>query len=138
MKDSIIHQVDLPIASIFRSKYGTYPEYHSSLDNFNLVTLKGITGGFNVVKESIKILLKNKYPLSKFVCEPNLGKGLYQRVTKKSFNKIIDARKYLDFLQYSDGKNSLNKIFRLINVDNIRGNKIYKKLLKNKILLSNS
>ena len=132
--------VDLPIASIFRSKYGTYPEYHSSLDNFNLVTLKGITGGFNVVKESIKILLKNKYPLSKFVCEPNLGKrGLYPTLSrKKSFNKIIDARKYLDFLQYSDGKNSLNKIFRLINVDNIRGNKIYKKLLKNKILLSNS
>ena len=92
------------------------------------------------MKESIKILLKNKYPLSKFVCEPNLGKrGLYPTLSrKKSFNKIIDARKYLDFLQYSDGKNSLNKIFRLINVDNIRGNKIYKKLLKNKILLSNS
>ena len=130
----------MPIASIFRSKYGTYPEYHSSLDDFNLVTPKGVKGGFDVAKEAIKFLLKNKYPTSKILCEPNLGKrGLYPTLShKKKISNIISGRKYLDFLQYSDGNNSLNKIFRLISVDNIRGNKIYKKLIKNKILSSNS
>ena len=46
--------IDLPIASIFRSKYGEYPEYHTSLDNFNLVTEKGISGGFRVAKTAIE------------------------------------------------------------------------------------
>jgi hypothetical protein len=35
--------IDLSIASIFRSKYEEYPEYHTSLDNFEtVVTEKGI------------------------------------------------------------------------------------------------
>ena len=42
-----------------RTKYGEYPEYHTSLDNFNVVTLKGVMGGYKVAKEAIKLLLKN-------------------------------------------------------------------------------
>ena len=34
--------IDLPISSIFRSKYGKYKEYHTSLDNFNFISYKGI------------------------------------------------------------------------------------------------
>ena len=49
--------IDLPIASIFRSKYHEYPEYHTSLDNFKLVTLKGIKGGYKISREAIKILI---------------------------------------------------------------------------------
>ena len=63
--------IDLPIASIFRTKYGNYPEYHTSLDDFNLVTLKGIKGGFRVAKEAINIILKNIYPTSNILCEPH-------------------------------------------------------------------
>ena len=126
--------IDLGITSIFRSKYTEYPEYHTSLDNFDVVTLKGLTGGYNVAKNSIKIIQNNTYPISKILCEPQMGKrGLYPTLSVKSKRK--KTKKFMDFLQYSDGFNSLNKISKLINLDIKSTKKIYKVLSKNNLLL---
>ena len=123
---------DLPISSIFRTKYGCYPEYHTSLDNFDLVTIKGVTGGFKVAKTAIEILLKNIYPKSKLICEPQMSKrGLYPILSTKNNNKL--ARGYMDFLQYSDGTNSLKKISNLINMEFEDTEKIYYKLKKHSL-----
>jgi aminopeptidase-like protein len=108
--------IDLKISSIFRTKYGEYPEYHTSLDNFNLVTIKGCTGGFNVARKSIEILLERIYPKCKILCEPQMGKRcLYPTLSKKNGNKL--TRTYMNFLQYADGTNSLEKISSLIKSD---------------------
>tara|TARA_B110000967_G_C18851011_1_gene544619 strand:+ start:175 stop:1458 length:1284 start_codon:yes stop_codon:yes gene_type:complete len=121
--------VDLPISSIFRTKYGCYPEYHTSLDNFDLVTIKGVTGGYKVAKTAIEILLKNIYPKNKLICEPQMGKrGLYPTLSTKNTNKL--TRSYMDFLQYSDGTNSLKKISNLIDVEFQIAKRIYYKLKK--------
>ena len=50
--------------------YGKYPEYHTSLDDFNLVTEKGIRGGFKVAKTAIELLLKKIIPTNNILCEP--------------------------------------------------------------------
>ena len=125
--------VDLPIASIFRTKYGKFPEYHTSLDDFSLVTLKGITGGFNVAKEAIKIILRNTYPKANFLCEPQMGKrGLYPNLSTKQ--KKNSSKDFLSFVQYSDGKNSIVKISKFIKLNLKTTKKIYKKLLSFKII----
>ena len=126
--------VDLPIASIFRTKYGKYPEYHSSLDDFNLVTLKGVTGGFRVARETINIILNTIYPKYKVLCEPQMGKrDLYPLLSSKQ-NKSV-SRKYLDFLQYADGKNSLTTISNYIKLKLKKKKKIYILLKKKNLVI---
>ena len=125
--------IDLKISSIFRTKYGQYPEYHTSLDNFDLVTTKGCLGGFNVARKSIEILLKRIYPNSKIMCEPQMSKrGLYPTLSSKNESKL--SKSYMDFLQYADGTNSLEKISNLIKLDFKSVKKIYLILLKNKLV----
>merc|ERR1711991_470282 len=104
--------IDLKISSIFRSKYGEYPEYHTSLDDFKLVTLKGCVGGFNVARKSINIILNRNYPKSSILCEPQMSKrGLYPSLSRKNEGKLSEH--FMNFLQYADGTNSLEKISSL-------------------------
>ena len=125
--------IDLPITSIFRTKYGEYPEYHTSLDNFDVVTKKGLQGGFLVSKTAIKILLKKIIPRSKILCEPNMGKRkLYPTLSE---NKIKQSTKdIMNFLTYADGKNELFTISKYIKKKYSATKKIYK-LLKTKKLI---
>ena len=126
--------IDLPIASIFRTKYGKYPEYHTSLDNFNLVTEKGVKGGFNVAKEAIRILIKKIVPKNKILCEPQMGKrGLYPTLSTKNKKKI--TKHFMSFLQYADGKNDLESISTLLNIKLGLAYKIYNVLKKKNLVL---
>ena len=126
--------VDLPIASIFRSKYHEYKEYHTSLDNFNLVTKKGVFGGYKVARCAIELLSKKIIPKNKIICEPQLSKrNLYPHISIYKHKKNWSS-KYLDFLQYSDGKNDLNDISKKIKLNKKDCLKILKDLQKKKII----
>ena len=125
--------IDIPISSIFRSKYGSYPEYHTSLDDFNLVTLKGIDGGFQVAKTAINNLLNEIIPKNKMLCEPHMSKyNLYPTLSKNTSNSV--SQNYMDFLQYADGKNNLRKISKYIKLSFSKTKQLYK-LLKSKNLI---
>lgn len=126
--------IDLPIASVFRSKYGKYPEYHTSLDNFEtVVTEKGIEQSYKLVRTSLSILLKKIIPKNKVLCEPQMGKrNLYPTISSNKRPKI--TKNIMNFLQYADGKNDLNKISKKINISIKDVKKINKILLKMKLI----
>ena len=101
--------IDLPIASIMRTKYGVYPEYHTSDDNFKVVTKKGLTDSFRLIKDIIEKFDKEIIPISTFKCEPFLSKRkLYPTISTGKVFKF--NQKLLDFLMYSDGTNRISDI----------------------------
>lgn len=107
--------VDLPVASIMRTKYGAYPEYHTSLDNLEFISSDGLYGGYEVLKLCIKCLEKNHYYNSKLLCEPQLGKrGLYPTLSTKNSQSAV--RDMMNLIAYCDGTNDLLQIAEIINV----------------------
>lgn len=128
--------IDLPIASLMRSKYGEYPEYHTSLDTFGrVVTTKGLKGSLNLLKKIVYEFEKSVFPIAKFKCEPQLGKkGLYPNLSKKNTIKL-DTRLIQYFLSYSDGHNSILDIARKCKVSQSKIIKV-EKILKKKKLIS--
>ena len=107
--------IDLPVCSIMRTKYGCYPEYHTSLDNLNLVTSTGLLGGYEVLKRAIECLEMDELLSSTVLCEPQLGKrGLYPTISTKSSGSQV--RDMMNFLAYCDGSYSSLEIAERINV----------------------
>ena len=109
--------IGLPIASIMRSKYAEYEEYHTSLDDLNnVVSLKGLEGSLYIYQLSIQALEQNCYPLSKVLGEPFMSKyGL--RSTLGGTKELGKSAKLIsDLISYSDDNNSLLDIAEKCNV----------------------
>ena len=107
--------VDLPVVGFCRSKFGEYPEYHTSGDDLSLVSPEGLQGAYDVMTQVIDALeLNDKYKM-KVLCEPQLGKrGLYPTISQKGSYDEIEAM--TNFIAYADGKNDLVDISNTINV----------------------
>lgn len=107
--------VDLPVASVMRSKYGTYPEYHTSLDDLSLITPSGLSGAFNVLKHCLLCLERNETLQTTVLCEPQMGRrGLYPNVSTKDRNDA--ARDIMNLLAFCDGTKDLVEIADTINL----------------------
>jgi aminopeptidase-like protein len=106
--------IDLPIASLMRTKYGEYPEYHTSLDDLiNVVTASGLMGGFDLVRKVIEVLEMDITARPKMLCEPMMSKRhLYPTLSTKSLHSDIRLR--MNIISYLDGKKSLLDIANLL------------------------
>ena len=125
--------IELPICSVMRSKYGTYPEYHTSLDNLNFISSKGLLGSFEIYKYIINIIELNQIYKTKILCEPFLTKyKLYPTLSTKETKSSIKT--ITNFLMYVDGKNDLIELSNILNENFNHLKQIEKKLLKNKLI----
>ena len=105
--------IDLPIASIMRSKYHEYPEYHTSLDDLSLVTPSGLQGGFDALSKTIAAIEFNPRPLVTVLGEPQLSaRGLYPALSTKQSGRSVKAM--MNLIAYSDGTMSLLEIAETI------------------------
>ena len=102
--------IDLPIASIMRTKYGAYAEYHTSLDTIgDVVTEDGLEGGFRALKLALEAIEQNCFPMAKFLGEPQMGKrGLYPNLSIKSAESSHQI--IMDLISASDGATDLLEI----------------------------
>lgn len=106
--------IDLPVVGFCRTKYGVYPEYHTSADNMDLISPVGLQGAYDVM---VKVINALEYNHSyRILCkgEPQLGKrGLYPTVSQKGSSASVRVMR--DFLAYADGDNDLLDISYIIN-----------------------
>ena len=99
---------NLPIGSLMRSMYGTYKEYHTSLDNLDFIPLEELYKSFEIYKKILmNIEINEKLEAVHKNCEPKLDKrGLYPTLgSQKETTDSIKKRMYL--WAFSDGYNDL-------------------------------
>lgn len=98
--------VDLPYVALSRTKYGCYDEYHTSLDDFKVVTASGLSGGLEMLKMCIEAIEANRTLITTTPCEPQLGpRGLYPTLGGGKVSASVDA--LLNILAYCDGRDDL-------------------------------
>ena len=111
--------VDLPVATLMRTKYGEYKEYHTSLDKLGtVVTAKGLGESFNIYTKIIEALENNNKLKFKIFCEPFLSKrNIYPTIHDAPNSEImITADMLRHILSYADGNNDLIDIANLLDL----------------------
>jgi aminopeptidase-like protein len=99
---------NLPVGCFMRSPHGTYPQYHTSADNLDLVKPEYLADSLTKFLAILNIIENNEtYINQNPKCEPQLGKrGLYSAVGGQTDTKKRELA-MLWVLNMSDGENSL-------------------------------
>lgn len=94
--------VGIPMISLMRTKYGSYPEYHTHLDDLSVITPTGLQGGLDLVRTCLAEFEAADYYLASVLAEPQLGRrGLYHQFHARTVTDAVLLRTHV--LAYADG-----------------------------------
>lgn len=114
--------LNLPVSQIARKVYGTYPEYHTSLDNKELMGIESLVDSCNKLEKLLLIHEKEKYYLNNYpngevkLGDYDLYPGVNTNGTRKdtSMSDIINNPAFIKIVMYmlnfSDGTKPLSYI----------------------------
>lgn len=107
--------IDLPVVLVMRTKFGSYPEYHTSLDDLSVISPAGLEGAFNILQSCVLALEANYVYRATIPCEPQLGRrGIKPTLSTKN---VVVPRTLMNVLAYADGQTDLLAISEIIGVD---------------------
>ena len=111
--------IGLPVVSIMRSKYATFPEYHTSADDLSLISPAGLFGALRVYIAALTILEHNYFYEVTVQGEPQLGKrGLYPTISTKE--TAAKTRDLMNVIGYADGNTDLLQLAENIGLSALR------------------
>ncbi len=125
--------VNLPCCSVVTSKYGEYKEYHTSKDDINFISEKGLSRSVNLYFRLFKELEKSEFYFNKNLGEPKLDiYGIYPKLstikTKQYVNNLMNV------LTYCDGTNNIQMISEICKINLLKVKKIINFLSKKKLI----
>jgi aminopeptidase-like protein len=125
--------VDLPLVSLMRSKYGTYPEYHTSLDDLSLISPAGLAGAFGALQRCISLIEANGTYRATCLGEPQLGRrGLYPTLSQRGSG--LPVQTMMNILAYADGQRDLISLAERIGAPAETCIPIIERLLQERLL----
>ena len=125
--------INLPVCSIMRSKYDTFNQYHTSLDNLDFVSREGLQGSFDIYCKLINQLEIDVLPKAIIKGEPMMSKRGLRPTTGKR-GSAYPSRTLMNFLMYADGENSLEEIAQLIDCELNVAHEVMRTLLNHELI----
>jgi aminopeptidase-like protein len=113
---------DLPVGCLMRAVHGTFPEYHTSMDNCDFVTSEALEQSYRVLTEVIDVLDGDRtYLRVDGRGEPQLGRrGLYRAIAGQKEAGGARQMDLLWLLNLADGHHSVLRMAERANVPFMR------------------
>jgi len=109
--------VNLPVCSIMTKKYHEYPEYHTSLDDLDFISVNGFEKVLAVYVEIVDLIERNLICKNTNIGEPRLDKlGIYPTINSVEAKTFLVVRNVLNILNLLDGTNDTIEISKLLDL----------------------